>query len=140
MKSDTKSRYVIAFWLFAILLVCISLLFIFLSSRLINPTDKAQVSNTQKDIPIVIIDAGHGGEDGGAIGVNGAFEKDINLSIARKMEVLLSSKGIDCVMTRSEDILLYDRTQDYQGRKKLLDMQARKKIVESYENSLKTNG
>ena len=48
----------------------------------------------------------------------------------------LSSSGISCVMTRKEDILLYDRTQNYEGRKKVLDMQARLNIASKYENAI----
>ena len=44
--------------------------------------------------------------------------------------------NIKCVLTRETDILLYDRNQNYEGRKKMLDMQARKRIVESYENAV----
>ena len=136
MKSSSQRAYVAYFLLFSIIFVLISFLLTYLSSRLINSGSGKQVLSDHESRPIVIIDAGHGGEDGGAIGVNGAFEKDINLSIARKIEAVLTSKGIKCVLTRDEDILLYDRTQDYQGRKKLLDMQARKKIAESYENAI----
>ena len=136
MKSSSKHTYILYFSLFTILFTVISFVFIFLSAKANEPSQNREVLNSAESLPVVIIDAGHGGEDGGAIGVNGAFEKDINLSIAKKIEAILNAKGIKCVMTREEDVLLYDRTQDYQGRKKLLDMQARKKIVESYENAI----
>ncbi len=88
------------------------------------------------ELPVVIIDAGHGGEDGGTIGVNGAYEKDINLSIAKKLDTFLRASGIKTVMTRNEDILLYDRNTNYVGRKKMLDLAARLKISEEYENAI----
>ncbi len=50
----------------------------------------------------IAIDAGHGGSDTGAIG-NGLLEKEINLSIALKVESLLKQKGIQVVMTRNND-------------------------------------
>ena len=95
----------------------------------------AETSNT---IPrfTVVLDAGHGGEDGGAISETGVCEKDINLSIAKKLEALLTSCGISVVMTRTEDVLLYDKTVDYHGRKKVLDLAARRKIGEETENAL----
>ena len=136
MKNSSGRAYIAYFLLFSILFVLVSFLLTYLSTRLIKPNSEKQVLSDTESRPVVIIDAGHGGEDGGAIGVNGAFEKDINLSIAKKIEALLSQKGIKCVLTRDEDILLYDRKQDYQGRKKILDMQARKKIVEGYENAI----
>ena len=99
-----------------------------------NAIDIAYEATTDKKT--IIIDAGHGGEDGGAIGKNGTFEKDINLKIAKKLYSKLTDLNIKCILTRDTDILLYDRTQDYQGRKKALDMQARKRIAESYDNAI----
>ena len=84
----------------------------------------------------VVLDAGHGGEDGGAVSASGVFEKDLNLSIAKKLEKLLTSCGISVVMTRTEDVLLYDKTVDYHGRKKALDLAARRKITEETENAI----
>ena len=86
--------------------------------------------------PTVIIDAGHGGEDGGAIGKNGAYEKDINLELAKKLKARLDSQGIPCALTRSTDILLYDRNADYEGQKKRLDLLARKEFAEMYEDAV----
>lgn len=51
----------------------------------------------------VIVDAGHGGHDPGAIGRTGLREKDVNLDIARRLARLLEAKGIDATMTRSAD-------------------------------------
>lgn len=53
--------------------------------------------------PTVIIDGGHGGKDGGAVSVTGTLEKDINLSIAHKLERLLNANGFDTLMTRTTD-------------------------------------
>lgn len=78
----------------------------------------------------VVIDAGHGGEDGGAVSANGIAEKDLNLQIAMLLCDLLKANGVDAVMTRTEDVLLYDRSVDYIGRKKSLDLAARRKIAE----------
>lgn len=51
----------------------------------------------------VVIDAGHGGKDPGAIGGSGIEEKDITLDIAKRLKNVLVSKGIDAVLTRSSD-------------------------------------
>ena len=85
---------------------------------------------------MIIIDAGHGGEDGGAIGKNGAYEKDINLIIAKKLKEKLDNYGIPCVLTRETDILLYDKNTDYEGKKKKLDLLARKEFAEKYDNAI----
>jgi N-acetylmuramoyl-L-alanine amidase len=58
----------------------------------------------------VVIDAGHGGVDPGAIGRTGLREKDVNLDIAKRLSVLLKSRGIEVVMTRPIDkFVLLDR-------------------------------
>ena len=52
---------------------------------------------------VVVIDAGHGGEDSGAV-ANGVYEKDINLSIAYTLRDFLQTAGYKVVMTRTEDV------------------------------------
>ena len=87
----------------------------------------------------VILDAGHGGEDSGAIGhVDGReiYEKDINLTIALMLRDMLEADGINVVLTREEDVLLYDRNTDYQGRKKVLDLAARLHIGQNTPGAL----
>ena len=130
-------------FLFLVLLVFISLsltIFYFLTYR--QSAEKAPnmqppiLTEPQSVYPTVIIDAGHGGEDGGAIGKNGAYEKDINLELAKKLSTRLEKEGIPCLLTRSTDILLYDRNTDYEGKKKRLDLLARKELAEKYDNAI----
>lgn len=115
------------------------LLFSFFSGNFPNlPLLSRPVSATE-DVVTVIIDAGHGGEDGGAVGtVNGKpiYEKDINLSISLMLRDLLEANGINVVMTRTEDVLLYDRNTNFQGRKKVLDLAARLHVGQSIENAV----
>lgn len=61
----------------------------------------------------IVIDAGHGGNDPGAIGKKGTREKDVNLDIARRVANLLKSRGVEVIMTRSTDrfVPLYRRAQ-----------------------------
>ncbi|MEM8502849.1 MAG: N-acetylmuramoyl-L-alanine amidase [Cyanobacteria bacterium P01_D01_bin.1] len=51
----------------------------------------------------VVIDPGHGGRDPGAVGIGGLREKDINITVARRMQASLQAAGINVVMTRSDD-------------------------------------
>ncbi len=74
----------------------------------------------------VVIDPGHGEADPGKIGINDAKEKDINLSIAKKVKTLLEEKGIKVVMTREEDISLAESSD---GSKKVQDMKARVELI-----------
>ncbi len=129
-KKSSRFLGVIAFFL---AFLCIFASFYCLSQRA-NSKPKPTISDAE--LPTVIIDAGHGGEDGGATGFDGSLEKHINLQIAERLCEALSSSGIPCVMTRKEDILLYDRTQSYEGRKKALDMQARLDIAAKHENAI----
>ncbi len=89
------------------------------------------------DRPLVVIDAGHGGIDGGAEGSDGTLEKDINLAIALKLRDFLEKEGIKVIMTRTEDEGLY--ADDQQGAIRSLktsDMYARKQIMDDSEADL----
>ena len=55
---------------------------------------------------VVVLDPGHGGRDPGATGVNGLFEKTVNLNLSRKLAGLLRSAGAEVIMTRNSDVLL----------------------------------
>ncbi len=78
----------------------------------------------------VIIDAGHGGDDGGAIGIDGTVEKDINLDIALKLEKLLKFYGFDVIMTRTDDIMTCDDGLDSLRKRKVSDIHNRFDILE----------
>lgn len=57
--------------------------------------------------PVVVIDAGHGGIDGGAVGLNGQIEKTIVLAVAKELEQQLRARGkTDVRLTRSGDVFL----------------------------------
>lgn len=75
----------------------------------------------------IVVDAGHGGDDPGKIGINDVLEKDINLQIALKLQKLLEQNNIKVVMTRDTDQGLYS---DGATNKKAEDMQTRCKIIE----------
>ena len=51
----------------------------------------------------VVVDAGHGGDDPGKIGINGAPEKDINLQIAQKLKKYLEAEDVEVVLTRETE-------------------------------------
>lgn len=116
-----------ALFTMCMILLAAAILFIAYTSgaKLTSPSRSASGEGAY---PLVIIDAGHGGEDGGAVGVNGILEKDLNLEISFTLCDMLRANSVPVLMTRSEDILLYDRSQDYRGRKKVLDLQKRLSI------------
>jgi len=75
---------------------------------------------------LVIIDAGHGADDGGKVGINGAMEKDINLTIALRVRELLETQGVQVIMTREDDQGTYPKVGD---NRKLRDMQKRVEAI-----------
>lgn len=75
---------------------------------------------------VIVIDPGHGGRDPGKVGIDQILEKDINLSIALKLKNLLEQNDIKVVMTREEDIGLYNEGD---SNKKRADMYARVNII-----------
>ena len=87
-------------------------------------------------IPIVILDAGHGGEDPGAIGYDGVYEKDLNLLICKLIREELTAQGYAVVMTREDDRLLYTEAENIKGIRKISDLKNRVKIFNSYEPAI----
>lgn len=81
----------------------------------------------EKSKKCVVIDAGHGGDDPGKVGINGAKEKDVNLQIAMLVKEFLEADDIEVVMTRETDDGLYDRTA---SNKKVQDMKKRIALIE----------
>ena len=81
----------------------------------------------------VVIDAGHGGEDPGKIGINGAKEKDINLEIALLVKAYLENEGVNVVLTRDDDTGLNDTDA---SNKKVQDMKRRIALIEETKPEL----
>lgn len=77
---------------------------------------------------IIVIDAGHGGRDGGAIGRNGTVEKDVNLAIALKLKGYIEEYGDRCIMIRQVDEALYSE-YGRNGTRKADDMRKRKDMI-----------
>lgn len=71
--------------------------------------------------PLIVIDAGHGGMDGGAVGVRSVKESPLNLAVAKLVESNLNKMGFRVIMTRKDENAL--------GKDKHADMQMRRKIM-----------
>ena len=85
---------------------------------------------------IIIIDAGHGGFDGGAVGKNGIIEKDLNLQIAKKLNAILKINGYKTIMTRDGDYAISDDGLKTTREKKRSDMKNRLKIIKENPNGI----
>ncbi len=101
----------------------------------INPILKTFEEN-KKDL-CVVIDAGHGLPDGGAVGVGGTIEQKINLSVAKKVEEVLSVRGIRVIMTRNDENCLSEEADGKSLREmKKEDMNERLKIIKKSDADL----
>ena len=89
----------------------------------------------------VVIDAGHGGNDPGKIGVDDSLEKDLNLIIAKKVQKILQQQEIEVVMTRESDAGLYEeqtsnkKVQDMKNRCLLINQTQPDCVVSIHQNS-----
>lgn len=81
----------------------------------------------------IILDAGHGGEDPGAV-ANGLDEKVLNLSITNKIAEFLKLSGYHVVLTRSDDRLLYNSGEE--NRKKYYDLYNRLKFARVFSDAI----
>lgn len=86
--------------------------------------------------PTIIIDAGHGGEDGGAMSESGLLEKDVNLDIALTLQKLFMQSGFKVIMTRTDDKAIYDSDATTLREKKVSDIHNRSDICNSDSNNI----
>ena len=84
----------------------------------------------------VVIDPGHGGEDGGAVSPGGVAEGQINLAVALRVDDLLRFAGQRTRLTRSEDVTICDQGLDTMRQRKVSDLKNRVKTVEETENAV----
>ncbi len=84
----------------------------------------------------VIIDAGHGGPDGGTSAADGTVEKDLNLQIALKLNELLKAMGVKTVLIRDTDISIHDDAAKTIRQKKISDLKNRLKIINETKDSV----
>lgn len=84
----------------------------------------------------LVLDAGHGGEDGGAVSVSGVSESALNLAVTKRLDAILGFCGVPSVMLRSEDVMLSDPGGKTMRARKVSDLHNRAKAVEQVENAI----
>ena len=84
---------------------------------------------------VVVIDAGHGGEDGGAVSCTGALEKEINLEISMRLNDLFHLLGYHTRMIRKTDVSVYTAGNSV-AQRKASDLKARVQAVEDLESPI----
>ena len=89
------------------------------------PRLAAEAAAYRENLPVVVIDAGHGGEDGGASSPDGVLESGLNLQFALRMRDLLQFAGVETVMLRETDTALYTDGCSGIAEKKVSDLKNR---------------
>ena len=103
------------------------------ASQAIMTAGKAKASAAK---PVITIDAGHGGADGGCVSVNGAVEKNINLNILKTLRDTMTVMGYDVYCTRESDVSIHDRGVEGLKKQKLSDMKNRLAIFGKYSDGI----
>ena len=96
-------------------------------------TDRLAGTDSADEKITVVIDPGHGGRDGGAVGEDGTLEKELNLAVALKLKSILESANIHVIMTRETDIELASPDSPH---KKADDLKARLQLAQNQKNAL----
>lgn len=122
---------------FGILLTACILALAAIFSSFFTPSlskEAVTVSAGNDRIPTVVLDAGHGGIDSGAVSVHGDEEKDLNLSVTKKLGAFLENAGIRVIYTRTDDVMLESESKS--GSKKTRDLLGRVEIARKYPEAL----
>ena len=127
MTKTKKSGFLLLYVIVAVLLIAVSLSlhFLFNTYFLHDETEASGNEGTRS----VILDAGHGGYDGGAVSVTGTAEKVLNLDTTLTLGELLHLQGYHVILTRDSDTEL---TSDNGGSRKMQDLRGRLDIAEEH--------
>ncbi len=96
----------------------------------------ARITQAGSTENILLIDAGHGGMDSGAVSADGTYEKDINLAIAKELEKIAPDYGFRTVMTRENDEWLCTEETGSIRSRKTADLAARREMLRKYSPQL----
>lgn len=130
MKNRFRLTVVLVISLFIIVLI------LFLIYTAYKNELAAVFGSGSNNAQTVILDAGHGGLDGGAVGIDGTVEKDINLQITQKLKAVLELYGYNVIMTRSDDGSIHDSDAQSTREQKVSDIHNREKIINEHPGAL----
>ena len=103
--------------------------------------EEASAGAAREENRLILIDAGHGGNDPGKVGVDGTLEKDLNLELAKKLKTLLEQQDMEVMLIREEDRGLYDedasnnKVQDMKRRCALINEEQPACVISIHQNS-----
>ena len=121
---------------FASILFLIFLLLISPFSSVDNETLTVNSASINQGRNKIIIDAGHGGFDGGAVADDGTLEKNINLVIASNLKQLCKLGGFEIIMTRDSDTGTEVDESDSISNRKKSDMKRRLAVIEENPDAI----
>lgn len=98
-------------------------------SQAVTAISAVSVSAVETALPTVVVDPGHGGEDGGAVSPGGVLESKLNLEIGLRTRDLLRFLGLPVRMTRETDVSIYSPEAQTVSEKKVSDLKNRVRIV-----------
>ncbi len=132
-RNESTALGLFKFFIFSLVFIVIGCVICSLWSYLGQSISSGARQTFLEAKPTVVLDPGHGGPDGGTSGFSAVPEKELNLDIALKVRDILTTSGIEVVMTRTEDMTLTDPDG---GTRKNQDLRARKKIAEATPNAI----
>ena len=107
-----------------------------ISRKAENGALPVSMTSFDNEAPVIILDAGHGGFDGGCTSADGTPEKGINLSILLKLRDMLEMNGYEVIVTRDEDVSIHDDGVEGLAAQKSSDMDNRLDIFNSRTNAV----
>ncbi len=116
--------------------VIICALILYSTCRYTDEKSASVNTDTEKTLPTIIIDAGHGGFDGGTSADDGTIEKDINLKISLYLCDYLNFFGFNTVLTRDKDESLESDGLNTIREKKSSDIHNRMDLMKNTDNAL----
>ncbi len=99
-------------------------------------TESVIVSGNSESDALIILDAGHGGTDGGSSAADGTLESDINLEVTLKTDAILGLMGEQTLLVRDKDTDLSSDDAKTIAQKKISDIRNRVDLVNSYPNAI----
>lgn len=116
-------------WLLLIVIgICLAIVFSHPTFQFDGPGSEVPLAGQ-----VVVVDAGHGGDDPGAVSRSGVLEKEVALQIALKLRDYLQQSGAYVVMTREEDRDLADSGTKGYRKRKVADLHARVQLIEQVQ-------
>ena len=127
-----RKRMLLYTWL-AVCMIGLSAIFLAGSRRAFTPTGAMRQGSR---VQTVVIDPGHGGQDGGAVAGDGTEESRINLAVSLQLEQLLRFAGVRTELTRREDVMVCDPGLETMRQRKGSDLHNRASFVNGIPNAV----